>query len=97
MSKRPIEQKKRRRVAKMLRRRPLDAYFDIVQWLLDRDYANTKKGARQIILAKRVRANSHVLGVDKQAVMVKGVAVIQEVVAPFVPVELKPDVVVLSA
>ncbi len=97
MSKRPIEQKKRRRVAKLLRRQPLDAYFDLVQWLLDRDYARTKRAARALILEKRVRANSHVLGIGRQPVLKDGVVSIQDVVSPYVLAELKPDVVVLSA
>lgn len=97
MSKRPIEQKKRRRVAKLLRKQPLDAYFDLVQWLLDHDHARTKRAARTLILSKQVRANSHVLGVERQPVLKDGVVTIQEVVAPYVLAELKPDVVVLSA
>lgn len=102
MSKRPTDAKKRRRVAKSLRRRQLPAYFDLVQWMLDHDHARTRREARDIILAKRVRANSHILGVEKMQVerpSVPGVVRTEEkdVVAPLVSVELKPDVVVLSA
>ncbi len=88
MSKRPTEHKQRRRVAKALRRQKLPAYFDLVQWLVDRNYANTKRAAKQLILAHRVRANSHVLGV----IELGG----EEVVTRYVPAELKRDVIVLE-
>lgn len=103
MSKRPIETKRRRRVAKALRRRPLPAYFDLVQWLVEHDYAPTKRKARELILAKRVRANSHVLGVKQVPVAVPvgplGAVEIktQDAVAQYVSADLLPDLVVLSA
>lgn len=62
MSKRPPEQKKRRRVTKALRRKPLARYFDIVQWLVDHDHASTRKQARELLLADKVRSDSHPLG-----------------------------------
>lgn len=103
MSARPIEAKRRRRVAKALRRRSLPAYFDLVQWLVDHDHVRTKREAREIILAKRVRANSHILGVKSMPVATQvmrfGKVEVkeQDVVVPFVATELRPDIVVLSA
>lgn len=99
---RPIEQKKRRRIAKALRRRPLPARFDLVQWLIDHDHATTRRQAREIILAKRVRANSHILGVETRQVATPGLlgsvkVEEKETVAPFVDTALRPDLVVLSA
>ncbi len=101
MSKRPIDAKKRRRVAKQITRKSPPAYFDLVQWMLDHDHAHTRREARDIILAKRVRANSHILGVEKMQVerpSVPGTVRLEEqdVVAPLVSAALKPDVVVLS-
>ncbi len=89
MSRRPIEAKKRRRVARAIRSRPLPAYFDLVEWLVSREHAPTKRVAREMILAKRVRANSHVLGVGKDA---KG-----EFIAPHVSTDLMADVTILDA
>lgn len=64
MSHRPIEEKKRRRVAKALRRRPLPARIDLIDWLTDRGHARTRRHAREIILASRVKSESHVLGIE---------------------------------
>jgi hypothetical protein len=65
MSSRPIEQKQRRRVAKLLRRTPLPAYIDLIEWLKDRGHAQTTGEAKKIILDGRVKADSHVLGIAK--------------------------------
>lgn len=89
MSARPIEQKQRKRVSKALRRQPLPAYFDLVQWLIDHDYASTKRKARALILADRVRAGSHILGMETLNE--------QRVVSPYIRVDLRPDIVVLKA
>jgi hypothetical protein len=103
MSKRPIEAKQRRRVAKALRRQPVPAYFDLITWLMDHGHASTKRQARKLILAKRVRANSHVLGVKSLPMQVPagplGAAKIetQDVVMPHVSADLRPDLVVLEA
>ena len=69
MSSRPIEVKKRRRVAKKLRRESPTAFFDLWQWLIDHGYARTRKEAREVILAERVRSNSHTLGITQQPVI----------------------------
>lgn len=96
MSHRPIEQKKRNRIAKMIRRQPLPAYFDLVQWLIDHGHARSKKEAREIILDKRVKANSHPVGFDTMQVFEAGKLLEKDVVCPHVRVELKPDIVVSS-
>lgn len=106
MSHRPIEAKKRRRTAKVFARTPLPAYLDLVQYLTDRGHANTKRQAREIILAKRVRADSHILGVGKSMVPTKSSAVdvlagraisfeTKEVVEPFVSAKLRGRITVL--
>lgn len=105
MSHRPIEQKQRRRVAKALRRSTRPTSFDLIEYLMSRGYANTKREAREMILAKRVKSESHILGV-KQA-MVPGpkselelalgreVTMVQkDVVAPIVPSSLRRSITV---
>lgn len=60
MSKRPIEMKQRRKVMKAFRQQ-LPAYRDLVDWLVSRGHAKTKREARQLIKDGRVRVGSHVL------------------------------------
>jgi hypothetical protein len=106
MSARPIEQKQRRRVAKTLRRRPLPAYIDLVEWLVARGHAPTKRAARDLILAKRVRSESHTLGVQRERVpgpkamleyaLGREVTMVEEdVVQPLVPANLRDTIIVL--
>lgn len=97
MAKRPIEAKKRRRVAKQLRRKPLPAYFDLVQWLIDHGHAGTRRAARELILAKRVKSDSHPLGVVKALVEKDGIAVAQDIVDPRVPVARRSNIIVSNA
>lgn len=63
MAHRSVEQKKRRRVAKSLRRKPLPAFIDPVQWLLDRRLVKTKREARVLILDGRLKSESHAVGI----------------------------------
>jgi hypothetical protein len=106
MSHRPVEQKKRRRVAKQLRRRPLPARIDLIQWLLDHDHAKTRKQARELILDKRVKADSHTLGITVATVpgptatldILMGrepTMVEKEVVAQFVDAKHRKSILVL--
>lgn len=97
MSHRPVEAKKRRRVAKALRKVALPRYFDLVQWLVDNKYASTKRAANQLILDKRVQANSHTLGVNQRKIINEKFEVeVRDVVAPHVLVDTRPDIIVLS-
>ena len=106
MSHRPIEQKKRRRAVKALLRKPLPARIDLVQWLVDRDYAPTRRAARELILAKRVKSESHVLGVTVAEVPAPTAQMDvlmgreprmrkEEVVAPYVDASLRSTIVVI--
>ena len=101
MSHRPIEQKKRRRVAKALRRSSLPAYFDLWTWLIQHGHAKTRKEAREVILAKRVKANSHTLGVTQvpKVTEVGGSFKVETVDAAirYVSTEHLPDLVVAAA
>lgn len=64
MAKRPINVKKARRVRKAFRSTP-PAFLDLIQYLKDRRLAQTTGEAERIILAGRVRADSHKLGITK--------------------------------
>lgn len=98
MSARPIEAKQRRRAAKALRRRPLPAYINLIDWLKDRRYASTTGEAKAIILAKRVKADSHPLGVKKMPVLQPDMTIKEEdVVAPLVPADLRGRITVAAA
>ena len=62
MAKRSMDDKKRRRVAKALRRTPLPAKFDLVEWLIFKGHAKNNKEAEGLILDRRVVANDEVVG-----------------------------------
>jgi hypothetical protein len=64
MSHRPINTKKANRVRKLMRRQ-LPAYIDLVAWLKQHGYADTTGEAHKIILARRVKSESHVIGLTK--------------------------------
>lgn len=64
MAKRPSQDKKIRRLRKALRRTP-PAYIDLVDWLQMHGHADTAGQARDIILAGRVKRDSHTLGVEE--------------------------------
>lgn len=102
MSARPIEAKQRRKAARALRRDVLPAYFDVVQWLIDNRHAKTKREAREIVLAGRVKADSHAVGFDTFPILKKDKAGKESIeytrqVRPHVPVKLKKDLVVLRS
>lgn len=65
MSHRSITDKKLNRLRKAVNRRPLPAYVDLVAWLKDRRYARSTGEAESLILAGRVKSDSHVIGITK--------------------------------
>lgn len=94
MSRRPIETKQRRRVSKLFTATP-PAYFDLVQWLVSRGHAKTKRAAREMILARKVRADSHPLGIMKLPVTKPNGEVEEvEIVNPRVPVAARERIIV---
>lgn len=94
MAKRSIEEKKRRRIAKALRRGTLPAYFDLVELLVSRGLAPSRREARLLILAKRVKVDSHPVGVKQVPVAsAHGVELVDEV-DPYVPVAYRDQIVV---
>ena len=64
MSRRPLAQKRRNRLAKMFRATPA-GYIDLVEWLRTKPGVNTAGEARMLIKAGAVRYESHTLGVDE--------------------------------
>lgn len=95
MSKRPIEQKQRRRIAKQFRRTTPPLWFDLAQWLQDHKHASTRKEAKTIILAEKVKSDSHVVGVEQiSGPHIKGKAM--KIVNTTVPLELKDRLMVIT-
>lgn len=88
-----VHQKKVRRLRRALQVSP-PAYINLLEYMVDHGYAPTKKEATEIILAKRVRADSHPLGVARAYDPVLDREV--EYVSPFVPAELRGRIVVSS-
>lgn len=89
------EARDRRKVIKALRRTPA-AYFDLVRYLRDRRYAGTKRQARALILAGKVKSDSHTLGIGKGIEFDRETGEFKQIdiVLPHVPVELKRNVTV---
>ena len=110
MAKRDIKRKQVNRLRKTLRS-SLPASIDLIQYLKDRGHAQTTGQAKAIILAGRVRADSHKLGIRKDRVpkpsAVRALMIgrpltdddyeEQDVVDPFVPAKLRADIQVLAA
>ncbi len=83
----------------------MPARIDLVQWLIDRGHATTKRAARDLILARKVKSESHVLGIAVEDVPTKTVYMDialgrepqmerKEVVAPYVDARLRNTIVV---
>jgi len=73
VSSRPILKKRANRLRKVMRRTP-DGFIDLIAYLKDRGYAQTTGEAEKIILAGRVRSESHTLGIGKASQLRKGAA-----------------------
>jgi hypothetical protein len=81
------QEKKIRALDRAIRKGRLPRYIDLVKWLRDRRYANTAGGAEAIILAGRVKSESHTVGIA-QMPLSNGKS--SPVVAPAVPASLRP-------
>ena len=64
MSKRPINEKRARRLAKALRNTP-PVYFDLADFLVSRKHAKSRREAREMMLEGRVRVDSHKVGFEE--------------------------------
>lgn len=95
MSHRPITAKKIARLRKAINRHPLPAYIDLIQWLKLRGIAQSTGHAEKIILAGRVRSDSHRLGVITVKVFEGGKVIDKEIVQSRVPAKLRQTLHVL--
>lgn len=95
MSRRPIEEKQRRRASKVFRRK-LPAYFEIRQWLIDHDHAATKREANVLLLAGKVKSGSHVVGrQSRPTLQADGKTIKEEAqVVPYVRSSLRDNLLV---
>jgi hypothetical protein len=92
VSKRPIETKKRKRVARAFHKTP-PAFFDLVQWLIDHKHASTRKQARTMLEEDKVWVGEVPVGTSVEAriqpdMRLKPVRYVE----PFLPVELRDQV-----
>lgn len=62
MAKRPILEKKLRRLRKQLGRKPLPAYIDLIAYLKLHRFAQTTGQARKLLIDGKVKAESHTIG-----------------------------------
>lgn len=86
MSARNTLEAKRGRRNRKLFRRELPAYLNLIDWLQDHRYAQTAGGARTLIRNKRVKSESHVVGLVK-ATNARGDQL--EFVQPHVPASMR--------
>lgn len=63
MAKRPIIEKKVNAMKRALRKGRLPACIDLVDWLIERGHAQTVGAAHKLIMAERVKVDSHPIGV----------------------------------
>lgn len=88
MAKRPINEKRAARMRKAMTRKPLPGYIDLVKWLRQHGHAQTAGAARDLILDKRVKIDSHVVGVATEPRLdAAGKVKDTEVVDRYIPVE----------
>lgn len=96
MSARPIDVKRRRRYAREFHQE-LPRFVNLVDWLVLRRIARSKREARKMILARRVQADSHTLGIETVPVRdAVGKVTHEDIVAPLVPAALVAHAVVVS-
>ena len=62
MARRPIRRKQAQRVAKGLRRTP-PSRINLVDWLISRKHAKSRKEAHSLIFDHRVRSGDEIVGV----------------------------------
>jgi len=94
VAKRSIEQKARKRVARLIRKEQnaLPVFIDPVAWLINNGHAKTKREARQIIVSDRLTDGENPVG---QAYVFEGERLVR-VAGDRVPVELKDKLQVVD-
>lgn len=81
MASRSRQDKKIRALRKALRQTPT-CYINLIEWLVDRGYADTTGQAQELIKDGRVMAESHPLGLR------------DDLVSPLVPASLRAEIYV---
>lgn len=94
MSARPTNVKAANKLRKAFRKK-LPAFFDLFQWLEDRGYADTQGQARKVILAERVKSESHVVGLVDVTLETPDGKETTRLPERFIPVEQRASLVVL--
>ena len=97
MAHRPILQKRVKRLRKAIERQTPPVFIDLIDWLKVRGYADTTGQAEKLILAGRVRSESHKLGIVKLNVMEGTKVVEKDFVQPRVPASLRRTIYVAKA
>jgi hypothetical protein len=106
VARRPTRIKAARRLEKALTRRPLAAYLDLFKWLREhgpegsyKSYADTNGQARSIVLAGRVKSESHTVGLERDVPVQypSGEVRTEDVVHRCVPIALKENLRVEAA
>lgn len=95
MSHRPILKKRARRMRKALRP-GLPVNIDLVDFLITRKYAQTKGGARRLLVDGRVRSESHILGRREVKLLEDDKVVTKFVADPVVSASYRDTLQVLS-
>lgn len=97
MARRPIMQKKLNKLRRTLRKNggALPTYIDLIEYLKVRRIAQTTGHAKAIILAGRVKSESHVLGIKRVSMLKDGKVQDVDIVDPLVPARLRGTLTVL--
>ena len=96
MSHRPLQTKKLNRLRKALRQEH-PRYIDLVHWLKVHRHADTTGQAHKLILAHRVRSESHPVGLQTVPTLTaEGKVENVEVVQQYVPASVRPTLCVVS-
>lgn len=82
---------------KAVTRKPLPAFIDLVPWLKERGYAQTNGAARDIILAGRVKSESHTVGIAEELRPQPDGSVKNEKVVARVPIAMRSTLRVEAA
>lgn len=91
MSKRSSASKKLARLRKEFNRTPLPAFIDLINWVKDHSDATTNQQAIKLILAGKVKSESHTIGIAEETRLdVTGTKTEKvKVVTPRVPATLR--------
>lgn len=88
--------KRARRMRRAIERKPLPAFIDPVWWLVTRGHAKSSREARDLILAGRLKSESHTVGIATEPRLQNGEVRETKVVAR-VPVAMRSTLRVESA